>query len=164
MGRVPSAAGVDARQRDAGDAAVHRRGAVTKQMPPRRRNPQGAGDCGRSLRCSSSTMYIDKDILLRGNIKAIPVLVGRPSSRLDLARKTHARDPLYFHHGLLEPSAISTFTPSRFGAISCGGEYGISGPARSEGCSAGRTEQPCSGIEIRSRFPECNPHRSRGVS
>jgi len=39
MGRVPSAAGVDARRRDAGDAGVHRRGAATKQMPPRRRNP-----------------------------------------------------------------------------------------------------------------------------
>jgi len=37
MGRVPSAAGVDARRRDTGDAGVHRRGAVTKQMPPRRR-------------------------------------------------------------------------------------------------------------------------------
>jgi hypothetical protein len=48
-GRVPSTvppaallAGADARRRDAGDVAVHRRGAPTQQMPPRRRNPKGA--------------------------------------------------------------------------------------------------------------------------
>jgi len=42
-------------------------------------------------------MCIDSDILLLGNINAIPELVGRPSSRLDLDRKIQARDPLYFH-------------------------------------------------------------------
>src|SRR5688572_23281920 len=41
-GGVASAAGTDARRRDAVDAGVHRRGATTPQMPPRRRNPEGA--------------------------------------------------------------------------------------------------------------------------
>jgi purine-nucleoside phosphorylase len=41
--RVPSAAGADARRRDAGDVVVHRRGAPTPQMPLRRRNPKGSG-------------------------------------------------------------------------------------------------------------------------
>ena len=38
-----SAGRADARRRDAGDAAVHRRGAATKQMPARRRAPPGCG-------------------------------------------------------------------------------------------------------------------------
>src|SRR6059036_1504731 len=36
-----SAEGPDARRRDAGDAAVHRRGAPTTQTAPRRRAPSG---------------------------------------------------------------------------------------------------------------------------
>jgi hypothetical protein len=43
MGRLPSAAGVDARRRDAGDVGAHRRGAVMKQMLPRRGYLKGAG-------------------------------------------------------------------------------------------------------------------------
>ena len=38
-----SAVGAHARRRDAGDAGVDRRGAATKQMPPRRRAPPGCG-------------------------------------------------------------------------------------------------------------------------
>jgi len=45
-------------------------------------------------------MCIDSDILLLGNINAIPEFVGRPGSRLDLDRKIQVRGPLYLHHGL----------------------------------------------------------------
>jgi hypothetical protein len=41
-------------------------------------------------------MCTDIDILLLGSFNAIPNLVVRPSSRFDLARNTHAADPLYF--------------------------------------------------------------------
>jgi hypothetical protein len=57
MGRVPSAVGVDARRRDAGDAGVHRRGAPTQQMPPRRRNTQGSW----GFRAISSLLVVNQD-------------------------------------------------------------------------------------------------------
>ena len=38
VGGVASAAGLDARRRDVGDAGAHRRGAPTPQTAPRRRN------------------------------------------------------------------------------------------------------------------------------
>ena len=44
-----------ARRRDAGDAAVHRRGAATPQMPARRRAPSGCGSQARWLCCSLLT-------------------------------------------------------------------------------------------------------------
>jgi len=45
----------DARRRDAGDAAVHRRGAATPQIPARRRAPLGCGSQARWLCCSLLT-------------------------------------------------------------------------------------------------------------
>ena len=77
-GRVPSAAGADARRRDAGDVGVHRRGAPTPQMPPRRRNPKGAwglrGDLrvARRQRCTTTSP---------------------PPRALSSPCKPHARDP-----------------------------------------------------------------------
>jgi len=77
-GRVPSAAGANARRRDAGDVSAHRRGAPTQQMPPRRRNPKGAwglhGDRGvaRRQRCTTASP---------------------PPRALRSPGKPHARDP-----------------------------------------------------------------------
>jgi hypothetical protein len=57
MGGVASAAGADARRRDAVDAGVYRRGAATLQMPPAPPQPEGRmGIAARCLRYSSSTM------------------------------------------------------------------------------------------------------------
>ena len=86
-GRVPSAAGVDARRRDAEDVGAHRRGALTQQMPPRRRNPKGAW----GLRAISSLLVVDDVHRHR-----------HPPRALTSPRKTHARDLWYFHHVLLE--------------------------------------------------------------
>src|SRR5439155_19756087 len=86
-GRVASAAGADARRRAAGYVGAPRRGEATKQTRPRRRNPEGAW-------------------VLRA-IAALLVVDGVPRHRLPpralrSPHNTHARDPLYFHHGLLE--------------------------------------------------------------
>jgi len=56
------------------------------------------------LRAISALLVVD-DVhrhrhLLLGKLNAIPEIAGRPSSRLDLARKTHARGSLCSHHGL----------------------------------------------------------------
>jgi len=77
-GRVPSAAGADARRRDAGDVSVHRRGAPASHLPPRCRNPKGAwglrGDLcvARRQRCARTSP---------------------PPRALSSPRKPHARDP-----------------------------------------------------------------------
>jgi len=62
---------------------------------------QPLADCGRSLRRSSSTMNID----IASSCWAISMPFRRlpdgPVRTLTSSRKTQARDPLYFHHGLL---------------------------------------------------------------
>jgi hypothetical protein len=55
-------------------------------MPPRRRNPKGTW----GLRAISSLLVVDD--VQRHRL---------PPHALTSPRKTHARDPLYFHHGLL---------------------------------------------------------------
>src|SRR5206468_3422152 len=83
-GRVASAAGPDARRRPAGDVDVHRRGPPTTQMAPRRRNPEGAW----VLRAIAALLLLDdphRDRLRRRALRS--------------PHNTHARDPLYFHHG-----------------------------------------------------------------
>src|SRR5437762_2740213 len=85
-GRVASAAGPDARRRPAGDVGVHRRGPPTTQMAPRRRNLKGAW----VLRAIAALLLLDdphRDRLRRRALRS--------------PHNTHARDPLYFHHGLL---------------------------------------------------------------
>jgi len=84
MGRVPAAAGADARRRDAGDAGTSSRSANAADAPT------ALEPFGR--------------IGIAGNIcvarrQRCPCIAS--SSRLDLARYTYARGPLYFHHGLL---------------------------------------------------------------
>ena len=61
----------DARRRDAGDAAVHRRGAATPQMPARRRAPSRCGSQARWLCCSPP--YIPKGLLVA---RAAPAGLG----------------------------------------------------------------------------------------
>ena len=83
-GRVPEAAGADARRRDAGDAGTSSRSANAADAPT------ALEPFGR--------------IGIAGNIcvarrQRCPCIAS--SSRLDLARYTDARGPLYFHHGLL---------------------------------------------------------------
>src|SRR5271157_5416773 len=87
MGRVPSAAGADARRRDAGDTGISPRSANAVDAPV---PPEPFGRIG-----------------IAGNLcvarrQRCPRIAS--SSRLDLARNTYARDLLYFHHGLLEPA------------------------------------------------------------
>jgi hypothetical protein len=84
IGRVPSAAGADARRRDAGDAVSSSRSANAADAPA---PPEPFGRMG-----------------IVGNLcvarrQRCPRIAS--SSHLDLARNTHARDLLYFHHGLL---------------------------------------------------------------
>jgi hypothetical protein len=84
IGRVPSAAGADARRRDAGDAGTSSRSANAADAPA---PPEPFGRIG-----------------IAGNLcvarrQRCPRIAS--SSRLDLARNTYARDLLYFHHGLL---------------------------------------------------------------
>jgi len=70
--------GPDERRRATGDVFVHRRGAATKQMAPRRRNPSGAW----GLRAISALLVVDD---------ALWHLL--PPRALSLPRKPHARDP-----------------------------------------------------------------------
>src|SRR5207249_8986392 len=98
----PSAAGADARRRPAGDVAVHRRGTATTQMRPRRRNPKGAW----VLRASLQLLVVDDVHRHRLPPRALrsphfhsPIWKFARSGTLRV--NTHARDPLYFHHGLL---------------------------------------------------------------
>ena len=86
-GRVPSTVppaallvGADARRRDAGDVGVYRRGATTPQMPRAAGTRRAHGCCGRSRRCSTSTMYN----------------TSPPPRALTSPRKPHARDPPEF--------------------------------------------------------------------
>jgi hypothetical protein len=84
IGRVPSAAGADARRRDAGDAVSSSRSVNAADAPA---PPEPFGRMG-----------------IEGNLcvarrQRCPRIAS--SSRLDLALNTHARDLLYFHHGLL---------------------------------------------------------------
>src|SRR5881396_3358046 len=101
-GRVASAAGPDARRRPAGDVYVHRRGPPTTQMAPRRRNPEGAW----VLRASLPLLLLDdphRDRLRRRALRSphfhSPNWKFTRSGTLRV--NTHARDPLYVHHGLL---------------------------------------------------------------
>jgi hypothetical protein len=85
IGRVPSAAGADARRRDAGDTGISSRSANAADAPA---PPEPFGRIG-----------------IAGNLcvahrQRCPRIAS--SSRLDLARNTYARDLLYFHHGLLD--------------------------------------------------------------
>jgi len=70
--------GPDARRRAAGDVFVHHRGAATKQMAPRRRNPAGTW----GLRAISTLLVVDDAPWHR-----------LPPRALSLPRKPHARDP-----------------------------------------------------------------------
>ena len=85
-GRVPGLEGADARRRDAGDVAAHRRGAPTKQMPLPSRNPKGAWGLdddrcvARRRRCASTSP---------------------PPRALRSPCKPHARDPFEFSDRLL---------------------------------------------------------------
>ena len=83
VGRVPSAAGADARRRDAGDVVASSRSANTGKMLPRRRNPKGAW----GLRAISALLVVN-------DVTASP-----PPRALISPRKPHARGLLYFHHG-----------------------------------------------------------------
>ena len=85
IGRVPSAAGADARRRDAGDTRISSRSANAADAPA---PPEPFGRIG-----------------IAGNLcvarrQRCPRIAS--SSRLDLARNTYARGLLYFHHGLLD--------------------------------------------------------------
>src|ERR1044071_3105862 len=103
-GRVASAGGPYARRGGAGDVGVHRRAAATKQTAPPRRNPEGAW----VLRAIAALLLLDdphRDRLRRRALRS--------------PHNTHARDRLYFHHGLLarlgvlsgsEDNAVSAFT------------------------------------------------------
>jgi A/G-specific adenine glycosylase len=83
-GRVASAAGPDPRKRDEVDAR-HRRGALTKETAPRRRNPVGA----RGLRPHPSSLVVDDHS-------------GRlPPRSLAAARKPRARGPSQYSDALL---------------------------------------------------------------
>src|ERR1044071_7652442 len=89
-GRVASAGGPYARRGGAGDVGVHRRAAATKQTAPPRRNPEGAW----VLRAIAALLLLDdphRDRLRRRALRS--------------PHNTHARDPLYFHHGLLASAA-----------------------------------------------------------
>jgi hypothetical protein len=84
IGRVPSAAGADARRCDAVDAGTSSRSANAADAPA---PPEPFGRIG-----------------IAGNLcvarrQRCPRIAS--SSRLDLAPNTYARDLLYFHHGLL---------------------------------------------------------------
>ena len=84
IGRVPSAAGADARRRAAGDTGISSRSANAADAPA---PPEPFGRIG-----------------IAGNLgvarrQRCPRIAS--SSRFDLARNTYARDLLYFHHGLL---------------------------------------------------------------
>jgi hypothetical protein len=81
---LASAAGTDARRRDAGDTGISSRSANAADAPA---PPEPFGRIG-----------------IAGNLcvarrQRCPRIAS--SSRLELARNTYARDPLYFHHGLL---------------------------------------------------------------
>src|SRR5437870_7598913 len=123
-GRVASAAGPDARRRPAGDVGVHRRGPPTTQMAPRRRNPKGAW-----VLLGSALVRLAK--VARPRMRAIAALLLLDDPHRDRLRRralrsphfhspnwkfarsgtlrvnTHARDPLYFHHGLLGTVRVS---------------------------------------------------------
>src|SRR5437667_7327311 len=73
-------------RRPAGDVGVHRRGTATTQMRPRRRNPKGAW----VLRAIAALLVVDDAHRHR-----------LPPRALRSPHNTHARDRLYFHHGLL---------------------------------------------------------------
>ena len=94
IGRVPSAAGADARRRDAGDTGISSRSANAADAPA---PPEPFGRIG-----------------IAGNLcvarrQRCPRIAS--SSRLDLARNTYVRDLLYFHHGLLvfDMNCISSY-------------------------------------------------------
>ena len=91
-GRVPGAEGADARRRDAGDVRVHRRGAPTPQMPPRRPEPEGrmgvVGDLfvARRRRCASTSPSSSHLELASQAPCARPLLIlGQAPSKVGLA-------------------------------------------------------------------------------
>src|SRR5207247_5637581 len=92
-GRVASAGGPKAGRGGAGDVGAHRRAAATKQTAPRRRNPKGAW----VLRAIAALLLLDdphRDRLRRRALRS--------------PHNTHARDRLYFHHGLLARASLRT--------------------------------------------------------
>src|SRR5207247_2865391 len=123
-GRVASAGGPYARRGGAGDVGAHRRAAATKQTAPRRRNPKGAW-----VLLGSAIVRLAK--VARPRMRAIAALLLLDDPHRDRLRrralrsphfhspnwkfarsgtlrvKTHARDPLYFHHGLLGTVRVS---------------------------------------------------------
>ena len=92
MGRVPSAAGADARRRDAGDTGISSRSANAADAPA---PPEPFGRIGIAGKLCVACR------------QRCPRIAS--SSRLELARNTYARDPLYFHHGLLGVNRIIIF-------------------------------------------------------
>src|SRR5437870_7985836 len=106
-GRVASAGGPYARRGAAGDVGAHRRAAATKQTAPRRRNPDG----GWVLRAIAPLLLLDDPHRDRLRCRALR-LPQFHSPNWKFARSgtlrvnTHARDRLYFHHGLLDPDSL----------------------------------------------------------
>src|SRR6266567_872801 len=84
-----AAAAPAARYRGPGSAATRRAHGSCWALPSSVWRRLHGPECGRSLRCSSSTIHT-----------GIAFVVA-PCARLTIP--THARDPLYFHHGLLAP-------------------------------------------------------------
>src|SRR5216117_1542593 len=127
-GRVASAGGPYARRGGAGDVGAHRRAAATKQTAPRRRNPKGAW-----VLLGSAIVRSPK--VARPRMRAIAALLLLDDPHRDRLRRralrsphfyspnwkfarsgtlrvnTHARDPLYFHHGLLDRRTVSVAPP-----------------------------------------------------
>src|SRR5438093_9893905 len=118
-GRVASAGGPYARRGGAGDVSAYRRAAATKQTAPRRRNPKGAwvllgSAIVRSpkiarprMRAIAALLLLDdphRDRLRRRALRSprfhSPIWKFSRSGTLRV--NTHARDRLYFHHGLLD--------------------------------------------------------------
>src|SRR5207247_6657445 len=127
-GRVARAGGPYARRGGAGDVGAHRRAAATKQTAPRRRNPKGAW-----VLLGSAIVRLAK--VARPRMRAIAALLLLDDPHRDRLRRralrtphfhspnwkfarsgtlrvnTHARDPLYFHHGLLDRRSVSAAPP-----------------------------------------------------
>ena len=85
MGRVPSAAGVDVRRRDAGNVVTLSRSANAADAPAA---PEPIGRIG-----------VAGNLFVARRQRCAPT--SPPPRALTLPRKPYARGLLYFHHGLL---------------------------------------------------------------
>jgi hypothetical protein len=94
MSRVPSAAGADARQRDAGDAVTSSRSANAADAPAPP-EPKGIWVCVAAQ--PHGGWEAISALLVVNDVPASP-----PPRALSSPPKPHARGPLYFHHGLLD--------------------------------------------------------------